>query len=62
MRDLLMHRQPHDIDLATTALPDTMHTMFNTEQVRILHKAGEKHGTVACRIGETNFEVTCFFL
>lgn len=58
MRDLLQAKRPHDIDLATTATPDDMLKMFEEEQIRVLHKAGEKHGTVACRIDDKeNFEV-----
>ncbi|KFD68902.1 hypothetical protein M514_08259 [Trichuris suis] len=59
VRDLLMGVQPGDIDLATTATPDQMMDMFNEENVRMLNKRGEKHGTVTCRINDAeNFEIT----
>jgi len=59
VRDLLLERVPHDIDLATTATPPQMTAMFDEAGVRVLHKAGEKHGTVACRIDDKeNFEVS----
>lgn len=35
-----------------------MYEIFEKENVRILHKKGEKHGTVAARINDKqNFEV-----
>uniref|UniRef100_A0A5S6QSK7 Poly A polymerase head domain-containing protein n=1 Tax=Trichuris muris TaxID=70415 RepID=A0A5S6QSK7_TRIMR len=59
VRDLLMGIRPGDVDLATTATPDQMIEMFNSENVRMLNKRGEKHGTVTCRINDAeNFEIT----
>ncbi|GMT11420.1 hypothetical protein PFISCL1PPCAC_2717, partial [Pristionchus fissidentatus] len=58
VRDLLMGKSPADVDFATSATPQMMIDLFNREDVRMLHKNGELHGTVTCRIGENNFEVT----
>lgn len=59
VRDLLMNKQPDDIDFATTATPEQMKHMFELEGIRMLHRKGEAHGTVTIRINDQqNFEVT----
>ena len=52
VRDILMKKEPKDIDLATTATPAQMLGMFNIEQLRILNRNGEAHGTVTARIND----------
>ena len=52
VRDLLMDIVPHDIDLATNALPDEMLDIFKREKIRILNFKGLKHGTVPIRIND----------
>lgn len=59
VRDLLMGIRPSDLDFATTATPQQMQTMFDSEGIRTFNNKGEKHGTVTCRINDKeNFEVT----
>uniref|UniRef100_A0A8R1UQF2 Hpo-31 n=1 Tax=Pristionchus pacificus TaxID=54126 RepID=A0A8R1UQF2_PRIPA len=58
VRDLLMGKTPADVDFASTATPTMMMDLFTRSSIRMLHMNGEVHGTVTCRIGETNFEVT----
>jgi tRNA nucleotidyltransferase (CCA-adding enzyme) len=59
VRDLIMDIVPEDIDFASTATPPQMKEMFEKEHIRMLHKKGEEHGTITCRINEKqNFEVT----
>ncbi|CAD5224554.1 unnamed protein product [Bursaphelenchus okinawaensis] len=59
VRDLLMGIQPADIDFASTATPTQMKELFEKENIRMLHKKGEEHGTITCRINDKeNFEVT----
>ncbi|CAF0827111.1 unnamed protein product [Brachionus calyciflorus] len=59
VRDLIMNIFPHDIDLATNALPDEMIKMLNAENIRIINLNGLKHGTVPVRINDKqNFEIT----
>ncbi|KAL3079261.1 hypothetical protein niasHS_013655 [Heterodera schachtii] len=59
VRDLLMGTRPSDVDFATDATPTQMKEMFEREQIRMLNKRGEEHGTVTCRINDReNFEVT----
>ena len=52
VRDLLSGKIPHDIDFATTATPEQMKTMFQTEGIRMLNMKGESHGTITCRIND----------
>jgi len=57
-RDLISGKLPADIDFATTATPDEMKQMFETEQIRMINMKGEKHGTITARINDKeNFEV-----
>ncbi|TKR86463.1 hypothetical protein L596_011053 [Steinernema carpocapsae] len=59
VRDLLMGIKPSDVDFASTATPDDMKDMFTRENIRMLHKRGEEHGTITCRIDDKdNFEIT----
>jgi hypothetical protein len=59
IRDLLMNIKPHDLDFATTATPQQMKDMFNSENIRMINLTGEKHGTITVRINEKeNFEIT----
>jgi len=59
VRDLLMYKQPHDIDFASTATPEQMKEMFNKEEIRMINSKGESHGTITARINDKeNFEVT----
>ncbi|KAM3716122.1 CCA tRNA nucleotidyltransferase 1 [Dirofilaria immitis] len=59
VRDLLMGIQPSDIDFATNATPDEMKELFVREEIRMLNKNGEEHGTITCRIDDKeNFEIT----
>ncbi|KAL3872940.1 hypothetical protein ACJMK2_036112 [Sinanodonta woodiana] len=59
VRDLLMGKQPHDVDFATTATPNQMKEMFELEGIRMINNKGESHGTITARINDKeNFEVT----
>uniref|UniRef100_A0A914CCT3 Uncharacterized protein n=1 Tax=Acrobeloides nanus TaxID=290746 RepID=A0A914CCT3_9BILA len=59
VRDLLMGIQPADVDFASNATPTQLKEMFEKEEIRMLHKRGEEHGTITCRINEKeNFEIT----
>lgn len=52
VRDLLMGKQPHDIDFATTATPEEMKEMFELEKIRMINAKGEGHGTITARIND----------
>uniref|UniRef100_A0A915LF39 Poly A polymerase head domain-containing protein n=1 Tax=Meloidogyne javanica TaxID=6303 RepID=A0A915LF39_MELJA len=59
VRDLLMGVRPSDVDFATDATPTQMKEIFTHEQIRMLNKNGEEHGTITCRIDDKeNFEIT----
>lgn len=58
VRDILMNKEPTDIDFATTATPEQMMQMFTSEGIRTINKRGEKHGTVTVHINDINFEIT----
>ena len=59
VRDILMGKQPKDLDFATDATPQQMKDMFTSEEVRMINEKGEKHGTITARINNMeNFEVT----
>ncbi|PIK52820.1 putative CCA tRNA nucleotidyltransferase 1, mitochondrial [Apostichopus japonicus] len=59
VRDLLLQKQPDDLDFATNATPVQMVEMFNREGIRMLNKKGEEHGTVTARINnKINYEIT----
>ncbi|VDN33654.1 unnamed protein product [Dibothriocephalus latus] len=52
VRDVLMSVDPKDVDLATTATPEQMIEMFTQENIRMLNRNGEAHGTVTVRIND----------
>ncbi|CAK9302724.1 unnamed protein product [Gordionus sp. m RMFG-2023] len=59
VRDILMGIIPEDLDFATCATPFQMKEFFTSENVRMLNKNGEKHGTITVRINDKeNFEIT----
>ncbi|XP_053401627.1 uncharacterized protein LOC128557688 isoform X2 [Mercenaria mercenaria] len=59
VRDLLMEKQLHDVDFATTATPEQMKEMFELAGIRMINAKGEGHGTITARINDKeNFEVT----
>lgn len=59
VRDILMGKQPKDLDFATDATPQQMKDMFTSEEIRMINEKGEKHGTITARINDAeNFEIT----
>lgn len=52
VRDVLLGLAPKDIDYATNATPNQMVDMFTNENVRMLNRNGESHGTVTARIND----------
>ncbi|KAH3859184.1 hypothetical protein DPMN_101900 [Dreissena polymorpha] len=55
VRDLLMGKVCHDVDLATTATPTQMKEMFELEGIRMINNKGESHGTITARINDKVF-------
>lgn len=52
VRDLELNIRPHDIDLATNALPNDILDMFEKEKIRVFNLNGIRHGTVAVRVND----------
>lgn len=55
MRDIIMGKTPHDYDITTSALPETVQGLFEKTV-----PTGIKHGTVTVIIDKTPIEVTTF--
>lgn len=55
VRDMLMGKQPHDFDIATSALPSQIKSIFK----RTID-TGLKHGTVTVILNNVGYEVTTF--
>lgn len=55
VRDMVQGSRPQDIDIATSALPDDVISIFP------LHEAvGKEYGTIVVRMGDVDFELTTF--
>lgn len=52
VRDLLMGKELHDVDFATTATPEEMKEMFELAGIRMINSKGEGHGTITARIND----------
>lgn len=57
LRDMMMGRQPHDFDIATSAKPETVMSIFSDFEVI---PTGIKHGTVTVMIDGEPIEITTF--
>lgn len=57
VRDMLMNRNPHDFDIATSALPEEILHVFSREKVVL---TGFKHGTVSVLLDGMYLEITTF--
>lgn len=57
LRDMMMGREPHDFDIATSAEPETVMSIFSDFEVI---PTGTKHGTVTVMIDGEPIEITTF--
>lgn len=57
VRDLLMGVEPHDIDIATSALPDRTEEVFAD---RRCFEQGKRFGTVGVMFGDEKLEITTY--
>lgn len=57
LRDMMMGREPHDFDIATSAEPETVMSIFSDFEVI---PTGIKHGTVTVMIDGEPIEITTF--
>lgn len=57
VRDALLGKQPHDWDFCTSATPQQMRACFAGYEIV---PVGERHGTLAVRVGTAFYEVTTY--
>lgn len=57
LRDMMMGRKPHDFDIATSAEPETVMSIFSDFEVI---PTGIKHGTVTVMVDGEPIEITTF--
>lgn len=57
VRDLLLNKNPKDVDIATECRPDVMMKLFEANGIRYI-PTGVQHGTVTAHIHQKNYEVT----
>lgn len=57
VRDMLMKREPKDIDLSTTATPEEMIEVFRNNEIRYI-ETGLQHGTLTAHLDEMDYEIT----
>lgn len=57
LRDMMMSREPHDFDIATSAEPETVMSIFSDFDVI---PTGIKHGTVTVMVDGEPIEITTF--
>ena len=57
LRDMMMGREPHDFDIATSAEPETVMSIFSDFEVI---PTGIKHGTVTVMVDGEPIEITTF--
>lgn len=60
VRDLLISRPLHDLDLTTDAPVEGIKTLLEEAEAGVIYGMGEKFGTIAARVGEITVEVTTF--
>jgi poly(A) polymerase len=60
VRDQLLGRPTHDIDLTTDAPTSTIKALLEASGVDSLYTLGEKFGTLGAIVGDTTVEVTTF--
>lgn len=60
VRDLLLGNTPHDWDIATSATPAEMLTIFSDFKTLEIGQSAAKHGTITVVIDHTPVEVTTF--
>jgi poly(A) polymerase len=60
VRDQLMSRPTHDLDLTTDAPVEAIRTLLEESGPDVIYGIGEKFGTIGARVGEVTVEVTTF--
>ena len=62
VRDLLLHKEPHDYDLCTNASPETVKSILSTDDRYSIIETGIKHGTLTVHDKDHNlfYEITTY--
>lgn len=60
VRDLLLGKEPNDWDIATSATPEEMLTVFSGFKTLEVGQNGAKHGTITVILNHVSIEVTTF--
>ncbi|MDQ5824759.1 MAG: CCA tRNA nucleotidyltransferase [Chloroflexota bacterium] len=60
VRDALMSRPTHDLDLTTDAPVEAIKAMLEESGAGVVYGLGEKFGTIAAQVGDATVEVTTF--
>lgn len=60
LRDELLGRESHDIDMATDALPDVTMRILNSAGFTKIYTVGIEYGTVGVHVGNQTIEITTF--
>lgn len=59
VRDCLLSKMPHDIDITTNATPDEVKVVLNAGNIKTID-TGLKHGTITAVINDEPYEITTF--
>lgn len=59
VRDWLLWRPGHDVDLATDARVEDMHRVFEAANIKVFD-TGAEHGTITALVGHEPIEITTF--
>lgn len=59
VRDFILNKNCDDVDITTSATPDEMKSVFDSNSVKY-YETGIKHGTLTALISNNSFEVTTF--
>jgi len=60
LRDELLGRESHDIDMATDALPDVTMRILNSAGFTRIYTVGIEYGTIGVHVGDQTIEITTF--
>ncbi len=60
VRDALMSRPTHDLDLTTDAPVEAIKALLEESGAGVVYGIGEKFGTIAAQVGDATLEVTTF--
>lgn len=60
VRDVLLHRESHDIDIVTSARPDAVIDTLRSHDVQTTDLVGKSFGVVVATVGDAHYEIATF--